>query len=148
MRIEWQINSKKSVLERLEQENNRQKRSSRKGINETSLSVPEAKEELPAPIDMEFSVSPQEPVTVDVPVAKTGSAAIPDMNPVQPDQDFSAADISRYIRREPQRMAKNKTFYLDGDVIDAIKKTARTQKITDSKLVNDILRQVLGIRQG
>lgn len=52
-------------------------------------------------------------------------------------------DLSEYIRPAPQRLAKNKTFYLDSDVIDAIRNTAKQQKVTDSKLVNDILRRVL-----
>jgi hypothetical protein len=52
-------------------------------------------------------------------------------------------DIGDFLRREPQRMAKNKTFYLDAQVIEAIKSTAKEQKVTDSKLVNDILRMVL-----
>lgn len=52
-------------------------------------------------------------------------------------------DLSEYLRPTPQRLAKNKTFYLDSDVIDAIRNTAKQQKVTDSKLVNDILRRVL-----
>lgn len=57
--------------------------------------------------------------------------------------DFS--DIGLYLRPETQRIAKNKTFYLDADVIETIKTTARVQRVTDSKLVNDILRKVLGL---
>lgn len=52
-------------------------------------------------------------------------------------------DLSEYLRPTPQRIAKNKTFYLDSDVIDAVRNTAKQQKVTDSKLVNDILRRVL-----
>ncbi len=42
-------------------------------------------------------------------------------------------------------MAKNKTFYLDAAVIDALHRAAVAQKVTDSKLVNDILRKILGL---
>lgn len=61
-------------------------------------------------------------------------------------KEDSIPDISEYLRREPQRVAKNKTFYLDHDLIETIKSFARLQGVTDSKLVNDILRQVLGLK--
>lgn len=54
-------------------------------------------------------------------------------------------DLSEYIARTPKRMAKNKTFYLDVDVIEALKNAAKQQNITDSRLCNDILRTVLGL---
>ena len=53
--------------------------------------------------------------------------------------------LGEYIRRTPQRSAKNKTFYLDEAVISAIKAAAKRQKVTESKLVNDILSKILGI---
>lgn len=54
-------------------------------------------------------------------------------------------DISQFIIKTEQRSAKNKTFYLDTQVIDGIKAVAEDQGTTDSRLVNDILRQVLGL---
>ncbi len=54
-------------------------------------------------------------------------------------------DLSAFIIRDNERSAKNKTFYLDAAVIDAIKAAAAAQKVTDSKLVNDILKKILGV---
>ncbi|MBE6904758.1 MAG: hypothetical protein E7476_00560 [Ruminococcaceae bacterium] len=55
-------------------------------------------------------------------------------------------DLSAFIIRDNERSAKNKTFYLDAAVIDAIKTAATAQKVTDSKLVNDILKKILGVK--
>ncbi len=55
-------------------------------------------------------------------------------------------DLSAFIIRDNERSAKNKTFYLDAAVIDAIKSAAAAQKVTDSKLVNDILKKILGVQ--
>lgn len=60
-------------------------------------------------------------------------------------EDSFLPDVTEYLRIEPQRIAKNKTFYLDVEVIDALCAAARRQTVTDSKLCNDILRRVLGI---
>lgn len=57
----------------------------------------------------------------------------------------SASDISAFIRPRTARAAKNKTFYLDNELIQAIQDAAATQKVAESRLVNDILRSVLGI---
>lgn len=54
-------------------------------------------------------------------------------------------NLDAYIVQEEERVAKNKTFYLDQAVIDAVKTAAKRRKITDSKLVNDILRKVLSL---
>lgn len=54
-------------------------------------------------------------------------------------------DLSAFIIRDNERSAKNKTFYLDAAVIHAIKAAAAAQKVTDSKLVNDILKKILGV---
>jgi len=52
-------------------------------------------------------------------------------------------DLSDLFDREAERKAKNKTFYLDDSVIQAIKKTASDYHVTESKLVNDILKKIL-----
>jgi len=62
---------------------------------------------------------------------------------IAPEFPEPEADISAWLRHEPQRMAKNKTFYLDEEVIEAVKRTAKSQGVTDSRLVNDILRRIL-----
>lgn len=66
---------------------------------------------------------------------------------LQEKQQLPAMDLpdglEAYIVRENRRKAKNKTFYLDETVIQAIQKSASTQHITESKLVNDILKKIL-----
>jgi hypothetical protein len=42
-------------------------------------------------------------------------------------------------------MAKNKTFYLDTAVVNEVKRISREQQVTESRLVNDILRNVFGL---
>ncbi len=54
-------------------------------------------------------------------------------------------DLADFIVRDEGRSAKNKTFYLDAAVIDALHRAAVAQKVTDSKLVNDILKKILGV---
>ena len=56
-----------------------------------------------------------------------------------------AVDLTAFIVRDEGRSAKNKTFYLDAAVIDALHRAAVAQKVTDSKLVNDILKKLLGV---
>lgn len=108
----------KSVFERLEQESNRNKK------------------EKKLPVEM------QEPAVqaTNLPVA-----SVKDEKYVEQQTRQLPTDIGGFLRPTQNRLAKNKTFYLDGDVIDMIKNAARAQGVTDSKLVNDILRKVLGI---
>lgn len=63
--------------------------------------------------------------------------------PAPTPQKADDAPWQAYINKSNQRMAKNKTFYLDIDVIDAIKSAAKGQHIPESKLVNDILTHIL-----
>ena len=56
-----------------------------------------------------------------------------------------AEGINSFIRPRATRTAKNKTFYLDNELIQLIQSTAKSQEITESRLVNDILRSVLGL---
>ncbi|WP_308754944.1 hypothetical protein, partial [uncultured Anaerotruncus sp.] len=63
----------------------------------------------------------------------------------QPKPAAPPVDLTEFIVRDEGRMAKNKTFYLDAAVIDALHRAAVAQKVTDSKLVNDILRKILGL---
>jgi hypothetical protein len=78
------------------------------------------------------------------PVAVTDewAAGFPDSEP-ESSGPKSAINIENYLRPSDSRMAKNKTFYLDEDVIAAVRFAAKTQRMTDSKMVNDILRTVL-----
>lgn len=54
-------------------------------------------------------------------------------------------DLSQFISPQAERVAKNKTFYLDQEVIDALHQAAKAQNMTDSRLCNEILRGVLGL---
>lgn len=65
--------------------------------------------------------------------------------PGSPGPAAPPVDLTEFIVRDEGRMAKNKTFYLDAAVIDALHRAAVAQKVTDSKLVNDILRKILGL---
>lgn len=60
-------------------------------------------------------------------------------------QSKSVPDLTDFIVRDEGRTAKNKTFYLDAAVIDGVHRAAVAQKVTDSKLVNDILKKILGL---
>lgn len=87
--------------------------------------------ETPAPIrEPEPLPEPKMPMIAEKPAVKKSRAT---------------PDLSDYIIRNEGRTAKNKTFYLDRAVIDAVHRAASAQKITDSKLVNDILRKILDI---
>ena len=56
-----------------------------------------------------------------------------------------AADIASMLQVNIARNAKNKTFYLDSELIEAIKRAAQAQGVTESRLVNDVMRSVLGL---
>lgn len=73
--------------------------------------------------------------------------------PLQPETKAAAEpvapaamlDVAAILRPQVSRSAKNKTFYLDSELVEAIKSVAAAQKVTESRLVNDILRAVLGL---
>lgn len=56
-----------------------------------------------------------------------------------------SVDISSLFEKEDEKKAKNKTYYLDQEVIDAIKHNAKKQNVSESKLVNNILKHILNI---
>lgn len=119
----------KSIQERLEQEAARQKVDKK-----TTKPTKEPQEVLPPPTKMQTEKLEKSDITPS-PEPVAASAQTPRISP----------DIRDYLPQEPQRTAKNKTFYLDEEVISAIKTSARSQGLTDSKLVNSILRRVLGL---
>ena len=51
--------------------------------------------------------------------------------------------LDQLLDTEEGRHAKNKTFYLDKAVIDAIHKEAKSRNMTDSKLINELLKKIL-----
>lgn len=109
----------KSVLDRLEQEAAQQKT--------TAPSKSRAKEQPP--------LSPGEPSKAQAKPQKVGT--------VPAKKAVPTPDLNDYLQQTPPRQAKNKTFYLDLNLIDAIKRESAARGITDSKLVGDILRYVL-----
>lgn len=56
-----------------------------------------------------------------------------------------SVDISSLFEKEDEKKAKNKTYYLDQEVIDAVKHNAKKQNVSESKLVNNILKHILNI---
>lgn len=65
--------------------------------------------------------------------------------PLEISEKQSPIDLESLIGKSNSRKAKNKTFYLDTAVIEAIHKTAKSKNINDSKLVNDILKVILQV---
>ncbi len=63
--------------------------------------------------------------------------------PEEKKEESSSVALSDYMSLETERKAKNKTFYLDGAVIQALKRAAAAQHVTESKLVNSILKKIL-----
>lgn len=143
----------KSVLERLEQDAARQKQLTKKQNkasaeksaathipDEPPAALPNKKTDAAVADEVQtHNINNHELTDSDtavIPGASTGLHSVIQQG---------SPDISEYIRISPTRLAKNKTFYLDSDVINAIKVTAQKQSVTDSKLVNDILRKVLGL---
>ena len=104
----------------------------------------EAPQEAPAAIPAEQPEAAAAPATkaaeppAEQPAPRARAARQP--RPAAP-----PVDLTEFIVRDEGRMAKNKTFYLDAAVIDALHRAAVAQKVTDSKLVNDILRKILGL---
>ena len=122
-----------SVLERLEQEAQLQKEKQKE--SRTAAEIPTEKpEEEPEPIKAEKS-----------PALKAAKTKAQKRETVK--EEPVIPDLSSILNQTPQRVAKNKTFYLDEEVIDTLKNTAKAQKTTDSRLCNDILRAVLGLDQ-
>ena len=84
---------------------------------------------------------PREPIQNEV--SASPSPAKKTVQKKQPSK--SLPDLSDFIIKESGRSAKNKTFYLDAAVIEAVHAAAEAQRITDSKLVNDILKKILQV---
>lgn len=137
----------RGVLERLEQEATRNKNENK------TKPAPSKTKNNQSPENIETKPNPRaklsspkettEPIPIKEPEPQLEQETIPTEPKQAPPTHQPLADVSDYLQREPTRQAKNKTFYLDGDVIKAIKATAKAQGVTDSKLVNDILKRVL-----
>lgn len=130
----------KSVLEREQKEQKsiesivpviKQPADIEKMIEATSEQVPV----LPAE-PIQFA---EEPTTITPPpVIKQQST------PIKKTPTPTVMNLDAFLNPSENRQAKNKTFYLDTAVIDAIKQAATANHMAESKLVNDILKKVLG----
>lgn len=132
----------KSVLERQAKEAKDARLHSKTDPAPSLSAAPDSKPKAAAETDINTPPVISTPAAVPV--------QTPPPAPVAPKRQSRAAvsgqvDLSAFIIRNHERTAKNKTFYLDAAVIDAIKKAAAAQKVTDSKLVNDILKKILGV---
>lgn len=114
---------------------------------------PPIQTEQPEPIPAASGTTPP----ADLPIPAEPAAPSPSPAPEVPAGEGGAKpratrkaaaplpDLTAFIVRDEGRSAKNKTFYLDEAVIDALHRAAVAQKITDSKLVNDILKKILEV---
>ena len=103
-----------------------------------------------SPFFPRYSAAPEQPEAAAAPAPKAAEPPAEQPAPRaraarQPRPAAPPVDLTEFIVRDEGRMAKNKTFYLDAAVIDALHRAAVAQKVTDSKLVNDILRKILGL---
>ena len=134
----------KSVLERQAKEMRQHPARAAKPAGEGETPVQEAPAAAPAAIPAE------QPEAAAAPAPKAAEPPAEQPAPRaraarQPRPAAPPVDLTEFIVRDEGRMAKNKTFYLDAAVIDALHRAAVAQKVTDSKLVNDILRKILGL---
>jgi hypothetical protein len=109
----------KSIMERLEQETYQQEKAEKKDV----MIIPD--------------IPP-----IAIPVIENTAPII--QNPKKEPKAI-APDLSSYLRNDIRRQAKNKTFYLDEDLLGTLKQAAKQQGVAESRLVNDILRKVLNI---
>lgn len=116
----------KSVLERLEAEEKRQKQPPADPKPNDKKTTAITLKETPSPVKNAAPTLQEDTAPTDKP-------------------GYMTPDLSAYLSHDEQRIAKNKTFYLDAVVIEHVKQAARRQGVTDSRLVNDILRRVLGL---
>ena len=91
----------------------------------------------------------EHPKTAEPPKQPTPEAADvpqqlpPSENTIATEKQAAQLQLDQLLEAEEGRAAKNKTFYLDQNVIDAIHRTAKARGLTDSKLVNEILKKLL-----
>lgn len=139
-----------SVLERLEQE---EKRARERKSETPAEGAPQTTEEptkeekaktetIPSSVKEEKSPQTTPQVVKSTPKKEEPVAKAPVRSQEEAQE---IPDLSQFINVTPERVAKNKTFYLDQEVIDGVRAAAKAQKMTDSRLVNEILRGVLGI---
>ena len=114
-----------------------------------TISPPELPEPTPTESRTSSPQNPPNPEIIQEPIPETVPAPPAGEGNIKPRPARKTAaplpDLTAFIVRDEGRNAKNKTFYLDEAVIDALHRAAVAQKITDSKLVNDILKKILGV---
>lgn len=138
----------KSVLERQAKEMRQHPVRAAKPAGEGETAAPETPAVEPIAQAAPAAIPAEQPEAAAAPAAAEAPAEQPAPRARAARQPKPAAppvDLTEFIVRDEGRMAKNKTFYLDAAVIDALHRAAVAQKVTDSKLVNDILRKILGL---
>lgn len=128
----------KSIMERLEQDSLRQRQVEKAEKKKTT--VPAEKNAPAATAAIKESTEKIPPVVMETEISLER-----DLPRKESVKRSSTLDLSEYVIQDSRRKAKNKTFYLDEEVIDALRSAARQQNVNDSKLVNDILRKVLRV---
>lgn len=144
----------KSVLERQAKEMRQHPARAAKPAGEGETPAQEAPAAVPAaqeaPQEAPAAIPAEQPEAAAAPATKAAEPPAEQPAPRaraarQPRPAAPPVDLTEFVVRDEGRMAKNKTFYLDAAVIDALHRAAVAQKVTDSKLVNDILRKILGL---
>ncbi len=140
----------KSVLERQAKEMRQHPVRAAKPAGEGETAAPETPAVEPIAQAAPAAIPAEQPEATAAPAPTAAEAPAAQPAPRaraarQPKPAAPPVDLTEFIVRDEGRMAKNKTFYLDAAVIDALHRAAVAQKVTDSKLVNDILRKILGL---
>lgn len=65
-------------------------------------------------------------------------------NTIKNNENMVTFDLNSILEKDELKF-KNKSYYLETNVINDIKKVAKKQKISESKLVNNILKKILDI---
>lgn len=92
-------------------------------------------------VEQRNSSEHEQPKKAESPVKEIESSVVKtEPEEKEPSTSF---DLDSIIKKEPKETRRNKTYYLDEKVIIGILKMAKKQKISESKLVNDILAHIL-----
>ena len=90
-------------------------------------------------VELRNSGEQEENNAVEVETVETAKEEIKE---IKTNNELNLSDIVN----KKEIKSKNKTFYLETTVIKAVEHHAKKQKVSDSKLVNDILKHVLSIK--
>lgn len=136
--IEYQT---KNILERQAKERKEENKATKEATSKSPSIVEDAVNAV-MPVAAEQKTAVEEAPPADT----AGKGKPPERDTKKQTAEAAPAMLlQNFIIQDEGRKAKNKTFYLDDDVIKAIKQAAAAKKVTESKLVNDIFKQLLGL---